>query len=115
MQGEADSGLAQMRQALLAIRATGAAVTRSLFLGMFADACGYTGQIEAGLHALDEALAHVATTGERVWEAELHRLRGELLCRHMPRQEETAETRYQQAHGIAGARSQAGRSCGRRA
>jgi predicted ATPase/class 3 adenylate cyclase len=96
MQGEADGGLAQMRQALSAIRMTGAAVTQSLFLGMFADACRYTGQSEAGLHALDEALAHVAKTGERVWEAELHRLKGELLCRHMTRQE-MAETCCRQA------------------
>jgi predicted ATPase len=85
-----------MRQALSAIRTTGAAVTQSLFLGMFADACGYTGQIEVGLHALDEALAHVAKTGERVWEAELHRLKGELLCRHMTRQE-AVESCFQQA------------------
>jgi predicted ATPase len=100
MQGEADGGLVQMRQALSAIRATGAAVTQSLFLGMFADACVFTGRIEAGLHALDEALAHVAKTGERVWEAELHRLKGELLCRHMTRQE-AAETCYQQALTIS--------------
>jgi predicted ATPase len=39
----------------------------------------------------------VATTGERVYEAELHRLKGELLNRHMPKQEEAAETCYQQA------------------
>jgi predicted ATPase len=96
MQGEADGGLTQMRQALSAIRVTGAAVTQSLFLGMFADACGYTGQIEVGLHALDEALAHVATTGERVWEAELHRLKGELLSQHATGQE-AAETCCQQA------------------
>jgi predicted ATPase len=97
MQGEAESGLAQMRQALSAIRATGATVPQSLFLGMFADACVHTGQTEAGLHALDEAFAHVATTGERRYEAELHRLQGELLDRHMPGQEEAVETCYQQA------------------
>src|SRR4051812_11849642 len=37
------------------------------------------GQTEEGLSALAEGLAQVAKTGERYWEAELYRLKGELL------------------------------------
>lgn len=40
---------------------------------------GKRGQAEKGLRILDEALAAVDTTEERQWEAELHRLKGELL------------------------------------
>jgi predicted ATPase len=46
---------------------------------MLAEAYGQVGRADEGLCALDEALAHVDKTGERFWEAELHRLRGELL------------------------------------
>jgi predicted negative regulator of RcsB-dependent stress response len=35
----------------------------------------------AGLAALDEALALVEQTQERFWEAEIHRLKGELLLK----------------------------------
>src|SRR5262249_53315533 len=100
MQGQINSGLPQMHQAVSAIRATGVTLGQSVFLGMFAEACGQAGQIEEGLRALDEAQAHVDTTGERWWEAELHRLKGELLCRHTAVQE-AAETCFQHALTVA--------------
>jgi predicted ATPase len=46
---------------------------------MLAEAYGTTGQAEAGLVTLAEAFAAMHTTGERVWEAQLHQLKGELL------------------------------------
>jgi len=101
MQGDADGGLAQMRQSLSAIRATGAALGQSWFLGLFVEACEHVGQIEEGLHTVDEALAFVDRTGERLWEAELHRLKGELLRRHTAVQEVEAETCFQQALAVA--------------
>jgi predicted ATPase len=101
MQGEAEGGLAQMRQALSAMRATGLALKQSWFLGMFAEACGHTGQIEEGLHTVEEALAHVDRTGERLWEAELHRLKGKLLCRHTAAPAAEVETCFQQALAVA--------------
>jgi len=48
-------------------------------LGLLAEAYGCVGQTEAGLTVLADALAGVARTGERLWEAELYRLKGELL------------------------------------
>ena len=101
MQGEADGGLAQMRQGFSAWRATGAALGQSWFLCMCAEACGHAGQIEEGLHAVEEALVHVDRTGERLWEAELHRLKGELLSqlKAVPRAE--AEACFQQALAVA--------------
>jgi predicted ATPase len=101
MQGEADGGLAQIRQALSAIRATGAMSGQSFFLSLFVEACEHAGQSEEGLHAVEEALAHVDRTGERLWEAELHRLKGELLCRHTTVQEDAAETCFQQALAVS--------------
>jgi hypothetical protein len=51
-------------------------------LTLLAEASGLLGQPEGGLGALEEALILVEQTGERYYEAELHRQRGELLLLH---------------------------------
>lgn len=77
--GAAPEGIAQMSQSLAAYRAIGGELGRPFFLGMLAEAYGKTGQMEAGLAALSEAMSVARDHGERWWEAELSRLRGELL------------------------------------
>ena len=82
--GQREEGIAQMQQGLAVWRATGAKVFRPYGLAMLAEACAQVGQIENGLTLLAEALAVANDTGERRWEAELHRLEGELLlARHV--------------------------------
>jgi predicted ATPase len=49
------------------------------WLTLLADVYGQVGQAEHGLSVLAEALAIVHATGQHVYEAELHRLQGELL------------------------------------
>jgi predicted ATPase len=75
-----------MRQGLTAYEATGAAMWRPYFLAMLAEGYGQMGAANEGLQGLAEALAAVQHTGERVWEAELYRLQGELVLqtRHTP-------------------------------
>ncbi len=51
----------------------------SYYLGLIAETHGRAGDVDAGLQVLAEAAAYIGTTDERVWEAEIHRLRGELL------------------------------------
>jgi hypothetical protein len=46
---------------------------------MLAEASGLLGQPEGGLAALEEALTLMEQTGERYYEAELHRQQGQLL------------------------------------
>jgi predicted ATPase len=48
-------------------------------LGQLAETYGKVGQVEEGLSLLARALAQVEKTGERVYEAELYRIKGELL------------------------------------
>jgi predicted ATPase len=67
-----------MRQGLAGYRATGAETLRAYFLSLLAEAYGKVGQTEEGLSVLTEALAFVDNTGERFYEAELYRLKGEL-------------------------------------
>jgi predicted ATPase len=54
-----------------------------MVLGLLAEALGLTGEIEAGLEVLAEALAAAEASGARGNDAELYRLRGELLG-HLP-------------------------------
>jgi predicted ATPase len=46
---------------------------------------------------LDEALATIDHTGERWWEAELYRLKGQLLLRQVTPDEQQAEACFHQA------------------
>ena len=82
-QGQGDEGLDQMRQGLTAYQAT-ATTWLPYFLALLAEGYGQVGAADEGLHALAEALTTVQHTGERVWEAELHRLKGELLLQARP-------------------------------
>ncbi|KAA0996100.1 AAA family ATPase [Paraburkholderia panacisoli] len=77
--GSSDEGTAQIRQGLTAYRATGAELGRSYFLALLASAYGNSRQVHAGLGVLAEALTMVEKSGERYYEAELHRLEGELM------------------------------------
>jgi predicted ATPase len=90
----------QMREGLTALRA----ITRLpwlLFLGLLAEACGWAGQVEEGLGVLDEALEAMQTTEERIYEAEVYRLRGVLLLQQSAVQQGEAEASLQQALDIA--------------
>jgi predicted ATPase len=78
-QGQGEEAIAEMRQGMDAWRATGAEIGRPYWLAMLAESCGKVGRSAEGLSVLAEALAMVHESGERRWEAELHRLKGELL------------------------------------
>jgi predicted ATPase len=77
-QGQGEEGIKQLRQGLTAWRATGTEVARTHFLALLAEAYSQVGQTEEGLTVLTEALAMMDKTGERMYEAELYRLKGEL-------------------------------------
>ena len=68
-----------------------------------AEAYGSIGQPAEGLSLLAEALTTVDRTGERGWEAELHRLQGEILRARAgeSQQVQEAEACFQQALAIA--------------
>ena len=78
-QGLEEEGIEQMRQGLAAYQATGAEVIRPHFLALLAEALGKARQADEGLRVSEEALAMAHRNGERYYEAELYRLKGELL------------------------------------
>ena len=96
-QGQAQEGIAQIHQGLRAFRATGAELARPYFLALLAEAHGTIGQPEAGLTALAEALTLADTTGERWYEPELYRLKGELLLQQSSDNQAEAETCFHHA------------------
>jgi predicted ATPase len=59
----------------------GVEVLRPYLLALVAEVCGRSGQIEAGLGVLEEALVTAENHTERFNEADLHRLKGEFLLR----------------------------------
>lgn len=68
-----------MQQGLLLPRETGSSVHRVHFSVLLAEAHRHAGQCEEGLRLLAEAEAEMEKTDERFYEAELHRLKGELV------------------------------------
>jgi predicted ATPase len=102
-QGQTAEGIARMRQGLAATRATGAEGLVPYWLALLAEACGHAGQADEGLHLLAEALAVVDTNAEHWYEAELYRLKGELLLAQSTHQHTDATTCFQHALDIASA------------
>jgi predicted ATPase len=100
-QGQNEAGIAQMRQGLGAHQATGTGVSRPHYLALLAEAYGKGGQTEEGLRVLAEALAQVDHTGERYYEEEVYRLKGELLLRQAVPDAPQAEVCFQQALAVA--------------
>ena len=100
-QGRAQEGIEQLHQGLTTYRATGAEIGRPYYLAFLAEAYGTLGQPEAGLTVLTEALTLMDTTGERVSEPELYRLKGALLFQQSLENHLEAETCFQQAMAIA--------------
>jgi predicted ATPase/DNA-binding SARP family transcriptional activator len=80
-QGQEKARIAHMRQGLAAYQAIGAGLWRPYSLSLLAQAYQIAGQVKEGLTVLAEALALVEKSDERWWEAELYRLKGELLLK----------------------------------
>jgi predicted ATPase len=101
MQGQGEVGLAQLRQGLATIVATGQEVARPHCLVMLAEAAGHAGQAEEGLHLLTEALTACEVRGMGDLLAEGYRLQGALLLRQATPDVAQAEACLQQALTIA--------------
>ena len=90
MRGQAAEGLAQLRQGMAAVLATGHTIARPSHLVLLAEVTGFAGQVEDGLRLLAEA----------------HRLQGEFLLRQATPDTAHAEAYFQQTLAV-GRRQQA--------
>jgi adenylate cyclase len=78
-QGQMEKGSEQLVAGLAAYEATGAKLWSTQFLGLLAEALTEAERLDDGLKIVDEALEATERLGERFYEAELLRLKGELL------------------------------------
>jgi predicted ATPase len=100
-QGQIEAGLREIRQGMERYQATGATLAWSWFLCMLAEAYGEGGQAEEGLSCVAEALVVVERTGEGYYEAEIHRLQGELLRQGGAAAAAQAEACFRRALAVA--------------
>jgi DNA-binding winged helix-turn-helix (wHTH) protein/predicted ATPase len=98
-QGHAEDGIELMREGLAALDATATTVVRPHFLGLMAEVLAKLGRIDEAFALLDEATTMVDNTGERYYEAELYRLKGELFL--MKDKRADAEGCFKRSLGIA--------------
>jgi class 3 adenylate cyclase/predicted ATPase len=99
--GELDRGLAEMRRGLSAWQGTGAGFVIPVFLALIAEAELTRGDAAAALRTIDDALRRVAVHGERLYEAELHRQRGEVVLAGTPSDVAKAEACFLRALDVA--------------
>jgi predicted ATPase len=101
-QGQAQEGIDQIDQVLIATGVAGSEVLRPYWLVLLAEARSTLGKPEAGFTVLTEALTLVETTGARWHESELYRLQGELsLLQQSSDSQVEAESCFHHALDIA--------------
>jgi len=108
LRGEGEAGLAEMRRGIGICREQSLVWLLAAFEPPLAEAEAGAGEIDAGLRRLDDALAELERTEERWYEAEMHRIRGEILLKRDPADTVAAEQSLHAA--IAIAQSQKARS-----
>ena len=101
-QGQAEAGIALVRQILTSQLESVEETARPSFLARTAKVYGAGGQVEEGLRLLAEALVLVDQTGVRESEVEVYRLKGELLLAQSSNNHAAeAETCFHQALDVA--------------
>jgi len=73
-----DESITALRRSIDLFSASGARLRLPYYLGLLAEVLCRARRPQEGLAVLDEALAEVRSSNERWWDAELHRLRGDL-------------------------------------
>jgi len=97
--GQSEEGYVSIAKGLSMHRATGSIAFTAHALTMLAEACNRLGRTTEGLNCLAEAEQIVETTNDRYHEAELHRVRGDLL--NATGDQAATERSYQKAIAIA--------------
>jgi predicted ATPase/class 3 adenylate cyclase len=100
-QGRSEEGIAKIREGLSVSRTTGAQLALPIHLTYLAEACIEARRFDDGLNALAEALTIANEREYHAYEAEAHRLKGELLLRQDQPTLAEAQSCFQRAIEIA--------------
>jgi len=99
--GADESSLAEMRRGLAIFREQGRDWLLPTLEAALAEAEASAGETDAGLRRLNDALAELEATGSHWCEAEMHRIRAEILLKRDPADTAAAEQSLQAAVAIA--------------
>ncbi|HWP91301.1 MAG TPA: adenylate/guanylate cyclase domain-containing protein [Thermodesulfobacteriota bacterium] len=100
-QDKMEEGIEQIQNSIAAWQATGAELARPYFLSLLAEAYYREGWVKEGLEVLSDALTMIDKSEERWWEAELLRLKGELLLAYSQGNRDEVEECFRRAIRIA--------------
>jgi class 3 adenylate cyclase len=101
MMGHEEDGIVEVREGIEEARRSNLGYMRAFMLGWLATLQAATEGPEAALATIDEAFKHISDIAGRAWEAELHRLRGDLLLAARPGAVDEAERSYKVAIDVA--------------
>ena len=90
-----------MRAAIEDCRQLGLELTIPVFDAALAEAEMLGGETQAALEAIDAALANTERQGQQWFDAEIHRIRGEILLKRDPAKTDPAEAAFQTAIAVA--------------
>jgi len=96
--GNLEAGIEQFRKGLESFTSLGARVARPQFLTFMADTMGRLNQLPDALATVQEALLEIEGNDERYYEAEVHRVHGELLAK---KDDSRAEESFRKALTVA--------------
>jgi predicted ATPase len=96
--GRAQEGLTLITRGIVAFRHAGSVISTPFALTRLAEAYAKLGRPTDGLRSIDEAVQIIQTTSERRDEAEVYRVRGDLL---MLMEDQAAEECYHQALAVS--------------
>jgi len=94
--GQWQEALTSQKEGHAAYAATGAVLGREWSVAQIARAYGQGGQIEEGLQVMDEALTFQEGSEVRFGEAEIYRVKGELLWLQASQQQAGMDTRHRE-------------------
>ena len=101
MEGDPGAGAALLRQGLTRWAETGVRVSRPVLLGLLAEVEQVAGRPGEALRLLEDALTQIARSGERYFEAEIHRLKGESLLAVSPPRIAEAQDAFRTSIAVA--------------
>ena len=79
MTDDAEGGIVRMRDHMSELKVTGSEYISDRYFTFLANALSRLGRFEEGLRVVDESFPFIDRSGQRYYEAELHRLKGEML------------------------------------
>jgi predicted ATPase len=96
-----DAGIERMRAEIESLHSIGIQMFQPYYLGLLGECCRQVGAIDEGLSVLEEAQTVADRTGEHWWDAELYRVKGEMLLSESRQSRSEAKTCFEQALVIA--------------